>query len=99
MSDPQIPTVQYTQTETEVWTYCYTKLKKMLKVNACDETNQTIIDMENNVPGFSETEIPQLSAISDFLTNRTGWRLKPVGGLITQRDFLNGLAFKVFHST
>lgn len=30
---------------------------------------------------------------------QTGWRLKPVGGLLTQREFLNGLAFKVFHST
>lgn len=25
--------------------------------------------------------------------------MKPVGGLLTQREFLNGLAFKVFHST
>lgn len=37
--------------------------------------------------------------ISSFLKSRTGWRLKPVGGLLTQREFLNGLAFKVFHST
>lgn len=33
------------------------------------------------------------------MRSRTGWRLKPVGGLLTQREFLNGLAFKVFHST
>ena len=37
--------------------------------------------------------------ISNFLRERTGWRLKPVGGLLTQREFLNGLAFRVFHST
>ena len=33
------------------------------------------------------------------MTGKTGWRLKPVGGLLTQREFLNGLAFKIFHST
>jgi hypothetical protein len=30
----------------------------MLVTNACEETNQTIIDMEKNVEGFSETTIP-----------------------------------------
>ena len=55
--------------------------------------------MEQNIPGFSDKEIPQLESISDFLKKKTGWRLKPVGGLLTQREFLNGLAFKVFHST
>jgi len=29
--------------------------------------------MENNVEGFSETTIPQLQAISDFLKEKTGW--------------------------
>lgn len=74
-------------------------MKKLLKTNACDETNQTIVEMEENVPGFSENEIPQLDSISKFLQSKTGWRLKPVGGLLSQREFLNGLAFKIFHST
>lgn len=55
--------------------------------------------MEENVPGFSTDDIPQLEDISKFLRAKTGWRLKPVGGLLSQREFLNGLAFKVFHST
>jgi phenylalanine-4-hydroxylase len=46
-----------------------------------------------------ESKIPQLEDISAFLIKKTGWRLKPVGGLLTQREFLNGLAFRIFHST
>ena len=55
--------------------------------------------MEKNVKGFGEKSVPQLNSISKFLMAETGWRLKPVGGLLTQREFLNGLAFKLFHST
>jgi len=35
--------------------------------NACEETNQTIADMENNVDGFSSTSIPQLEGISNYI--------------------------------
>lgn len=55
--------------------------------------------MELNVEGFTPDTIPQLDPISKYLQAKTGWRLKPVGGLLTQREFLNGLAFKIFHST
>jgi phenylalanine-4-hydroxylase len=70
----------------------------MFKTHACKEFNWTIDQFEKEV-GFRPDEIPQLEDISAFLKSRTGWRLKPVGGLLTQREFLNGLAFKVFHST
>lgn len=33
------------------------------------------------------------------LERETGWRIRPVAGLLHPRDFLNGLAFKTFHST
>ena len=66
---------------------------------ACEETNEIIMQMENQVEGWNAKTIPQLEHISKFLESKTGWRLKPVGGLLTQREFLNGLAFKIFHCT
>jgi hypothetical protein len=50
-------------------------------------------------PPPREDEIPQLQDISDVLTASSGWRVRPVAGLMHPRDFLAGLAFKYFHST
>lgn len=98
MSDREIPRIEYTKDEQWVWNYCFSRLKVLLKANACKEYNWAIDQFEKHV-GFTVDNIPQLDDISKFLEQHTGFRLRPVGGLLTQREFLNGLAFRVFHST
>ena len=84
MNDPAgIPIVDYSADEIGVWQHCYPKIRALQMKNACDETNEIIAEMEANVEGWSEKTIPQLEHISKFLESRTGWRLKPVGGLLT----------------
>eukprot|EP01027_Heterolobosea_sp_BB2_P007947 GEZU01011809.1.p1 GENE.GEZU01011809.1~~GEZU01011809.1.p1 ORF type:complete len:249 (-),score=31.10 GEZU01011809.1:94-840(-) len=89
-----IPRVDYTEKETETWRTIFTKLCELAEQHACENYNKILPTL-----GFTENEIPQLEDITQTLSKRTGWILRPVGGLLSPRDFLNGLAFRVFHST
>jgi len=48
---------------------------------------------------YGPETIPQQQAITEYLMKKTGFRMRPVAGLLSSRDFLNGLAFRVFFST
>ncbi len=46
-----------------------------------------------------DEKIPQLGDLSEYLRSMTGFTIKPAYGMLSQREFLNALAFKVFCST
>jgi phenylalanine-4-hydroxylase len=93
-SGQPIPNIEYTAEEQRVWSTVYQALVKLYPKYACKEFN-AVFPMFN----FSPDSIPQLQDMSDVLQATTGWRIRPVAGLMHPRDFLNGLAFKYFHST
>merc|ERR1712168_1021852 len=94
----QIPKVTYTEQERGVWKVVFNNLKRLYKTHACYEHNHVFPLLEETC-GYSEDDIPQLQTVSDFLKSVTGFQLRPVAGLLSSRDFLAGLAFRVFHST
>jgi len=94
----QIPRINYTQNEVNTWGAVYTKLQELSSKWACKEYLEMWPQMEAHC-GYAADNIPQLVDISDFLQQRTGFTLRPISGLLSARDFLNALAFRVFYST
>lgn len=94
----RIPRVEYKQSEINTWSAIYDKVVPMYKRHACREYNHIFPLMEENC-GYRRDNIPQLEDVSSFLKDSTGFTLRPVAGLLSSRDFLAGLAYRVFHST
>ena len=93
-----IPRIKYTEKENEQWKILFTKLKPMIYDHACKEfvENFKLLEKERL---YLADKIPQLEDISNYTISKNNWRIKPVNGILSQRQYLNFLAFRTFSST
>ncbi len=86
--------VSYTAAEAATWAAVFERLTALYPTHACAEFTGVIGEL-----GYTAHAIPQLADVSRFLTERTGFRLQPVAGLVSPREFLGKLAERVFCAT
>uniref|UniRef100_A0A5S6QVW2 BH4_AAA_HYDROXYL_2 domain-containing protein n=1 Tax=Trichuris muris TaxID=70415 RepID=A0A5S6QVW2_TRIMR len=93
-----IPRVDYTAEENQTWSTLFERLRKLYLKHACKEylENFHLLEREGL---FRPDKIPQLADVSKFIKDRTGFELYPVAGYLSPKDFLNALAFRVFHAS
>ena len=96
--DPEIPRVQYSEEEKATWKTVYNNLTHLYPTHACSAFNRIFPELQEQC-GYGPDNIPQLQDISVYLKRKSGFTLRPVAGLLSSRDFLAGLAHRVFHST
>mmetsp|Transcript_15654 Transcript_15654/g.28502 ORF Transcript_15654/g.28502 Transcript_15654/m.28502 type:complete len:319 (+) Transcript_15654:517-1473(+) len=82
----------------ETWKVIYSRLRQLHYKYACEEHKYNLRELEE-LGIYSDRCIPQFPWINQYLADKTGFKLVPVGGMINSRSFLNALAFRIFFST
>lgn len=93
-----IPVIEYTADEVSTWSAVFNTVLDLMPKHFCMEYRDAFkMLQDDNI--FTADKIPQLKDMNEFLKKHTGFTLRPAAGLLTARDFLASLAFRVFQST
>lgn len=84
---------RYTAADHATWKTLFERQTRLLPGRACDAFVQGMKDLPINAD-----QIPNFEALSEVLTQRTGWRVVAVPGLIPDDVFFNHLAHRRFPS-
>ncbi|VDN07385.1 unnamed protein product [Thelazia callipaeda] len=93
-----LPVIEYSEEEHKTWETVFTQLKSLHSTHTCFEYQQNFHQMEQEGL-FDSKRIPKLADVDRYLQRKTGFMLRPCCGLLTARDFLASLAFRVFQTT
>lgn len=97
-SGDSIPIIDYTDVEHQTWGSVFRTVLDLMPKHACAEYRSVFAKLQKEGI-FVDNRIPQLEEMSSFLRKNTGFTLRPAAGLLTARDFLASLAFRIFQST
>lgn len=89
--------VNYSKSEHKLWEHIYRSARHMQEEMYCEQYLESIHKLESSKV-FRPDKAPELEDLDAWVNEVSGWHLKPVGGMLSQREFLNCLAFKVFCS-
>lgn len=92
------PEIEYLSSEIETWTTVFQRLDEIYPSVAEESYLNGLNELKKNHI-FVFDQIPNLKIVSHFLEERTGFRLYPVSGLLTPKQFLQGLSSKIFFCT
>lgn len=91
--DP-IPDVHYSAEEDQVWATVSAELEVLHQRHACDEVRRGIERL-----ALPTDRVPQLREVDARLSELSGFRIRPVPGLVPTREFYGSLAERTFLST
>lgn len=82
----EVPEVEYDSKEHKLWSFIYWNLENLYPRWACKEFRKSFLEFD-----LQKSKIPQFKNINKKLS-RVGFRISPVEGLVSPREFLVSLA-------